>query len=155
MSYIQKNLLPDEQILFKTNKSLIIFVGPICLTLLTLYFFLNINPYVQKAALIFALATSLIWIKQILMYIVSEFAVTNLRVMMREGFFIRHTNDTRMAALANVTVNQSLVGQALHYGTILIHSFGGESDPFRNIHQPLEFQKTLQAQLYKLKKPII
>ena len=34
---------------------------------------------------------------------------------MMPRIFFRHTNDTRLAALANVTVNQSLLGQVLNY----------------------------------------
>lgn len=152
MSYIQNNLVPNEKILFRTRKSLIIFIAPIFFTLLALFFLLNSNPFVQKAAILVVIAAGCYWIHQLLMYYFSEFAVTNIRIMMREGFFVRHTNDTRLATLANITVNQSLVGQLFNYGTIFIHSFGGASDPFRDIHQPLEFQKILQEQLYLIQK---
>ncbi|HEX2548179.1 MAG TPA: PH domain-containing protein [Gammaproteobacteria bacterium] len=152
MSYIQNNLIPNEKILFHTKKSLIIFIAPIFFSLLALFFFLNPNPFVQKASILVVFAAGLYWINQLLMYYFSEFAVTNVRVMMREGFFIRHTNDTRLSALANVTVNQSLIGQWLNYGTVFINSFGGASDPFRDIDKPLQFQKTLQEQLYSIQK---
>jgi uncharacterized membrane protein YdbT with pleckstrin-like domain len=119
---------------------------------LALFFVLNPNPFVQKASILVVIAALFYWINQLLMYYFSEFAVTNIRVMMREGFFIRHTNDTRLSALANVTVNQSLIGQWLNYGSVYIHSFGGPSDPFRDIDKPLEFQKILQEQLYAIQK---
>lgn len=152
MSYIQKNLVPNETILFCTKKSLIIFAAPIFFSLLALFFFFNPNPFVQKASILAVIAAGFYWVNQLLMYYFSEFAVTNIRIMMREGFFVRHTNDTRLSALANVTVNQSLIGQWLNYGTVFINSFGGASDPFRDIHQPVEFQKALQAQLYTIQK---
>ncbi len=152
MSYIQKNLVPNEKILFQTKKSLIIFTAPVFFSILAIFFLLNANPFVQKAAILAAIAAGFYWINQLLMYYFSEFAVTNIRVMMREGFFVRHTNDTRLSALANVTVNQSLIGQWLNYGTVFINSFGGASDPFRDIHNPREFEKTLQSQLYSIQK---
>jgi uncharacterized membrane protein YdbT with pleckstrin-like domain len=152
MSFIEKNLMPNEKILFRTKKNFIIFLGPALWTLVCLFFLTNSNPMVQKVAFLPLIVALLTWINQGLIYYVSEFAITNVRVMMREGFFIRHTNDTRLAALANITVNQSLLGQVLNYGTVFINSFGGESDPFRDINNPTEFQKNLQTEIYNLQK---
>ncbi len=152
MSFIEKNLMPNEKIIYRTKKNFIIFLAPVLWILISLFFFTNSNPMVQKVAILPLIVALLTGINQWLMYFVSEFAITNVRVMMREGFFIRHTNDTRLAALANVTVNQSLVGQVLNYGTIFINSFGGESDPFRDIDNPNEFQKKLQTELYNFQK---
>lgn len=155
MSYIDKNLLQNEKILFRTKKHWIIFLYPTILTLVVLFCFLSDNPMLQKVTFLPAIATLLFWGNQLLLYYFSEFAITNIRVMMREGFFIRHTNDTRLSALANVTVNQSLVGQLLNYGTVFINTYGGESDPFREIASPVVFQKKLQEQLYQFQKPVV
>jgi uncharacterized membrane protein YdbT with pleckstrin-like domain len=156
MSYIDNNLLPGEQITYRTKKSLIIFLFPIFWVVVIAFFLLHPNPMLHQLAFIPEILAVLFWINQYLVYQFSEFAITNIRILMREGFFYRHTNDTRLAVIANVTVNQSLLGQALSYGTVLINSYGGESDPFRDIHAPVKFQKQLQSQLYSLQqsKPV-
>lgn len=152
MSYIDNNLLQGEKILYRTKKHLIIFLAPVFWTLAIAIFYLHPQPMINKFAFIPTIIAAIYWCNQLLMYYFSEFAITNIRIMMREGFFFRHTNDTRLAAIANITVNQSLLGQALDYGTVFINSFGGESDPFREIDSPVKFQKLLQSQLYTVHK---
>ncbi len=150
-NYIGKNLLPDEKILYRTKKHWIIFLIPLFLTLMTVFFFLNINPFVVKISYILAIITILHWFNQFLLYYASEFAITDKRVMMREGFFYRHTNETRLSAISNVGATQSLLAQALSYGTVFINTFGGETDKFTELDQPILFQKKLQELLYSVK----
>lgn len=152
MSILDKNLLPDEQITFRTKKSMIIFLIPVILTLFTLFFLVNSNPYVFKISFLPAIAAAISWLTQSLLYNTSEFAVTTKRIIMREGFFIRHTNDTRLSTIANISVDQGLLGQMLDYGTVILHAFGGDADPFMQIAAPNEFRKQMQIQLDRLGK---
>jgi uncharacterized membrane protein YdbT with pleckstrin-like domain len=150
MSYIDKNLLPDEQIIYRTKKSLIIFINPLLWTIGAIIFLLNENPFIIKAAAIFGLIAIGSWLNTLLTYVTSEFAVTNKRIMMKEGFFFRHSNETRLTTVAKVSVNQSLLAQVLNYGTVFINAFGGDTDAFTAIDSPVEFQKQTQEQLDKL-----
>ncbi|MCD6039024.1 MAG: hypothetical protein K0S27_424 [Gammaproteobacteria bacterium] len=152
-NFINKNLIADEKVLYRTKKHIIIFMIPLFLTLITLFFFLNANPYLVKASYIGGIITALSWLNQFLLYVVSEFAITDKRIMMREGFFYRHTNETRLSAIANVGVNQSLLAQLLNYGTVFINTFGGETDKFTELTTPLIFQKKLQELLYSAATP--
>jgi uncharacterized membrane protein YdbT with pleckstrin-like domain len=169
MSYIDNNLLPDEKIIFRTKKHYIIFLVPIIFLLLTLFFCTdnhittNINstlnailftvPFLKHITrppvLFFSLVTIYVGFLQWLMYVTSDYAVTNIRVIMREGFFLRHVCDTRLSTVSHVTVDQNLLAQALNYGTIIINAFGGTRDGFIQIALPNEFQKAVQSQLEK------
>lgn len=153
MGYIDRNLLADETILYRTKKHLIIFLTPLIITGICVFFFYNSNPYVVKIAVIPAIAAAISWANQLLEYFTSEFAVTNKRILMKEGFFFRHSNDTRLPTIATVSVNQSLLGQILNYGTVVINTYGGGTDPFTEIDAPFGFQKTLQEQIDKLTMP--
>ncbi len=150
-NYISKNLLPDEKILYRTKKHWIIFVTPFILTIMTLFFFLNENPFVVMASYVLAIVTILSWLNQYLLYCASEFAITNKRIMMREGFFYRHTNESRLSTVSNVGATQSLLAQALGYGTVFVNTFGGETDTFTELDEPVKFQKKLQEFLYATK----
>lgn len=152
MQSLAKNLLPDEQIIYQTKKHWIIFLIPAVLAIMTIFSLFNSNPYIVKMAFIPAIGTIITLANQILLYITSEFAITTRRIMMREGFFFRHTNETRLASIANVSVTQSLLGQMLNYGAVVIYAFGGGTDPFLQIAFPNEFQKQLQNQLDKIVK---
>lgn len=153
MRGIEANLLPDEQILYRTRKHYIIFFPPALLTLMTLIFLLNSNPFVVRVAFIPALAALVSWLNEWLDYITSEFAVTNKRIMMKEGFFTRHSNEARLTTITNISTTQSLIGQLLHFGTVIINTFGGMNDAFPEIPNPNEFQKQVQMQLDKLANP--
>lgn len=150
MSFLEKNLLPDEEIIYRTRKHWIIFLTPFLLSIAAIFCLLNNNSFVVNMSIFPAAAAVILWLTQWLIYITSEFAITNKRIRMREGFFYRHTNETRLATIADVTITQSLAGQLLNYGTVFINAFGGAEDPFTQIKAPNEFQKQLQVQLDKI-----
>lgn len=152
MSYFEKNLLPDEQILYRTKKHFIIFFIPVIWTMITFFFSINSNPFIVTLYWVPGLIAILAWANMGLNYLTSDFAVTNKRVMMKEGFFIRHANEMRLSTIANVAINQSLLGQLLNYGTVELNGFGGVIDAFTLINRPLEFQKQVQMQLDKITK---
>lgn|SRR3990167_4272514 len=152
MNYIDNNLLPGERILYRTKKHAIIFVTPLILTGLVLYLHSLSNVMLETAVWWLNLAVVLAWCHQLLNYVASDFAVTNKRVMMREGFFLRHANEMRLATVARVDIVQSLVGQALNYGTVAINGFGGSTDVFSQITSPYTFQKAVQIALDKQNK---
>lgn len=143
------NLLADEAILYKTKKHFIIFFTPMIWTLAALIFLMIGQPLVNKVAFIPGLIALGSWLNEFLNYATSVFVITNKRVLMREGFFFKHSNEMRLATIANATVNQSLLGQFLNYGTVILYPFGGNADPFMQIAFPNEFQKELQQQLDK------
>lgn len=151
MSYIERNLLQDEQVLFRTKKHKIIFAYPVFWTI----FAVIATNYMQNQQLlqhiIWApwIVAFITWFYSLLEYITSEFVVTNKRVMMREGFFIRHTNEMRISSISQVNVEQSLLGQMLNYGIVSINAFGAY-DSFSVISRPFLFQKAVNEQLDKL-----
>ena len=154
MSYVQKSLLPDETILFRTGKHLIIFYVPAIWAVIAIVFYFAHNPLVNKIAIVPAILMLVTGFNQWLIYITAEFAITNKRIIMREGFFFRHMTELRLSTVSNMTVNQSLVGQMLGYGTLVVSPFGGVNDVFSEIAYPFEFQKAAQMQLDKITHPV-
>lgn len=152
MSTLEKDLLPDEQIIYRTKKSYIVFFMPVVWILAAIGLLMTPEPLVHKAAAVPFFIAIITGFNQWLDYLYSDYAVTNKRILMREGFFYRHRNETRIAAIANVSVDQSLLGQLLNYGTVFIHAFGGDKDPFDSMDNPNEFQKQLQIQQDKVAK---
>lgn len=150
MSYIEKNLLDGEQIIYRTKKHFIIFLVPVILTIMTVFFYTN--PILAQIAWIAGLATLISWANQALTYVTSEYVITNKRLMMKEGFFFRRANEMRLTTITNVAITQSLLGQLLNYGSLIINSFGGVDDVFSLIDHPFAFQKQVQAQLDKTSK---
>jgi uncharacterized membrane protein YdbT with pleckstrin-like domain len=151
MSYIDKNLLQDERIQFRTKKHLIIFFFPVVWLIFSIYAtdYMRSNPFLIKLAWVPWLLALIFWGYVWLEYVTSEFAVTNKRVMMREGFFNRHANEVRLSAISQVTIDQSLIGQLLNYGVVSINAFGA-FDTYTMIDKPFAFQKNVNEELDKV-----
>ena len=49
---------------------------------------------------------------------ITEFAVTNRRVIYKRGFINRHTEEMNMDKVASVDVDQSILGRLLDYGSV-------------------------------------
>lgn len=147
------DLLPDETLLFQTRKHIIMFFPSVIITIICFFFIFNSNPWVVKFTIFPAAAALISWSNDILTYVTSYFAVTNRRVLLREGFFFKHMNELRLRTIANITVNQSLLGQVLNYGTVILYPFGGNADPFSQIADPYTLLKNVQMQLDKIDRP--
>ena len=159
MSNLDKILLPNETISFHTKKSFIIFIMPVIWTVLTLFFLIQTQPFISGLPglpLINSLANltwipGLIaifsWLNQGLVYLTSDFIITNQRIIMREGFFFRHSTETRLAAVAEIKVDQSLLGRFMNFGNITVNSFGGGAEIFADINSPYAFQRKVSEKI--------
>lgn len=129
MSYIDRNLLPNERVIFRTRKHLIIFFVPVvCLILACLAMpYMHEDQMLRKVIWTPWVVTLLVWGYELVEYYASEYAVTDKRVMMREGFFTRHANETRVSTISQVNIDQSIIGQIVNYGTIVINARNNRS----------------------------
>lgn len=152
MSYPDKNLLQNEQVLFRTKKHIIIFFFPVVLAVISYFAYFSMSNQVILARIAWApaLVTLIFWINVYLEYITSKFVVTNRRVILQEGFFFRHSNDMRLNAIAQINVDQTLLGRILDYGILSLNTFGGTVDSFSMIAKPYYFQKAVNEQLDNL-----
>lgn len=148
MSYLDRNLLPDEKILFRTKKHVIIFLVPIIWTIFSIYAYsyMRTNPLLVKLDWGPWVVIFIFLGHAFLEYTFSEFAVTTKRIMMREGFFYRHSNEMRLTTVSQVNIDQSLLGQLLNYGIVSINAFGA-FDAYPMIARPFVFQKHVNEQL--------
>src|ERR1700683_5357550 len=133
MSYVDSNLLPGEQVTFRTHLSLIIFTVPVALTVLALVFYL-IGPGVRLIGHIFLLGALAVGAVKYLDYATSEFAVTNKRIIIKVGFLKRRTLEM-----------QVIGARILGYGDIVVTGTGGTKEPFRHVSAPLKLRHAVQA----------
>lgn len=148
MGTLEQNLLAGERIVFRTKKHVIVFFYPTLFALIAAYVtqYMASNPFLIKLEWLPMLAVLIFYAQVGLDYWMSEFAVTNKRVMMREGFFFRHANETRLTAISQINVYQSLIGQWLGYGAVIINAFGAD-DIFPTIAKPEAFKYQVNQQL--------
>jgi len=85
-----------------------------------------------------------------LLYMTSEFAVTNKRVMIKTGFIHRTSYELLLKQVEGIMVEQGLGGRLLNYGTVIISGTGGSKEDFDHISHPLEFRQHVQSQIASL-----
>ena len=93
-------------------------------------------------------AATFVWIY--LAKATAEFCVTDKRVVIKVGFIQRRTVETMLGKVESIGVDQGLVGRVFNFGTILVVGTGGTQDSFRNISNPLEFRRQVQAEASEL-----
>ena len=117
MSYIDRNLIPGETVVFRTRLHWIIFAWPVVFLLVSsavLYF-----GYTRTAEVLFAI-TLVVFLAKYFVYAASEFAVTNKRVIVKVGVMQRRTLELLLTKVEAIAVTQSLAGQIFGCGTIMV-----------------------------------
>jgi uncharacterized membrane protein YdbT with pleckstrin-like domain len=147
MSYVESTLVPGERILYRGHLHWITFFGSAFVFLLFTAWavFVATNDNNRGAAFVIFLIGTLPLAWSYLRYRCSEFAVTDKRVLVKTGMIQRHTLETLLNKVENISVEQSLLGRVLNYGTIQVTGTGSTKETFTNIAAPLEFRKQVQG----------
>jgi uncharacterized membrane protein YdbT with pleckstrin-like domain len=145
MSYVERNLLPNEEITYRARLHRIVYFLPDCVFLIAVLVGLAGGGWIA-AAVIAAIGVVLFippWIRSAS----SEFAITNKRVLIKVGLVRRHSLELLLQKVEGIGVDQSVLGRILGYGTITVSGVGGTKESFRMISDPLEFRRQVQASL--------
>ena len=110
--------MPDETVQFETKRH-----GSIYFTLGSLLT-LGIWPFMTRRT--------------------SEYAVTNKRVIAKEGWLSRRTVEMNLPRIESLAVQQGMGGRMLGYGTVDVIGTGGTRERFSRIGAPLEFRRAVQ-----------
>jgi uncharacterized membrane protein YdbT with pleckstrin-like domain len=144
MSYVDNNLLPGEQVTFRTHLSLLIFTVPVLLAVLAVVFYV-IGPGTRLVGHIFLLGALVVGAAKYLDYATSEFAVTNKRIIIKVGFLKRRTLEMQVQKIETVAVSQGIGARILGYGDILVTGTGGTKEAFAHVSAPLKLRHAVQA----------
>jgi uncharacterized membrane protein YdbT with pleckstrin-like domain len=149
MSYVDKSLIANESVLFRTRLHWIIFTWPILFLILTcvLFYFglFSTHSGFLYAGEVLLVITFVVFLGKYIVYRSSEFAVTNKRVIIKVGVVQQRTLELLLTKVEAIAVTQSLLGQMFGCGTIMVTGTGGTKEPFTNISSPLEFRRAVQA----------
>jgi len=159
MRYIDKTLLSTEKLIYFTRPHWIVFASALG-ALVVAFIFWHVGPmYIQTQSFIFqnlsfvdllsllALILSAYWfLKAYIVYRFSEYAVTDRRVILKEGWIRRRALEIFLRKLEGIDVDQTVMGRILGYGTLIIIGTGGTQDHYYNIPDPFKFRKIIQRQ---------
>jgi uncharacterized membrane protein YdbT with pleckstrin-like domain len=149
MGYIEANLLPGEEIMYKTRLHPVVYLSAIVWFVLGLLVIL-FTPWGS----FFSFAGVFLWLIAVLDGVTawvrisnSEFAITNRRVLIKTGWISRRSLELLLAKIEGIGVDQGVLGRMLNFGSIVVRGTGGTKEPFKNIRAPLEFRRQVQERI--------
>lgn len=127
MTYIHENLKPKENVLIETK----------------LHWAIILFTALWSWILFFI---PLIYV--VLLYITTEFAVTNQRVVIKYGILSKNVEEAPLDKIQNISLRQSFIGRLLGYGTMSVQTaatFG--RDTFRYVDRPIQIKKIVSEEI--------
>jgi uncharacterized membrane protein YdbT with pleckstrin-like domain len=142
LGYVDSSLLPDEQIVYKATLHWTIFWQCWVIILIGIVS-LIFQPIVGGLIIFVGL---LVGLRKFIEYKTSEFAVTTKRVIIKVGVFRRRTLELLLRQVEAISVEQTVLGRMLGYGSVTLTGTGGVREVFHNISLPLEFRRQIHSQ---------
>ncbi len=152
MSFIDKTLLTNEQILYRAKMHPVIFLFPLFWTAVTTVLFAQ-NSVLRLLAFISGFIAILTWLTAFIRYQTSEYVLTNKRVLHKVGWIKRQSLEIFLQKIEGISIQQSVVGRLFGYGTISIIGTGGTKNPFPLIQDPLIYRTNVQEVIEKILVP--
>ncbi len=150
MGYVERHLLPNEQVIYKTKLHWVLFAKPGLLTLLGLVITVALGvatrmEWLWYASLVVILAGVVWGLVEAVELLTSEFAVTTTRLIFKVGLIGRYTTELLLGKVESIGVQQTLVGRLLRYGDLVVTGTGGVREVFPRVHDPIGFRNHVQA----------
>ncbi len=145
MSYIGENLLPDEHVVYRAELHWIIFARAILVLVVGLV--LVFVPRIGQAGLVVLLLGVVMLVPPFVAYRTTELGVTNKRVIVKTGLVRRRTLELLLRQVEAISVDQSLLGRLLGFGSITLTGTGGVREVFHRVRDPLELRRRIHGQV--------
>ena len=149
MGYVERHLLPNERVLYRTRLHWFLFVRPVVLGLggiaLTLLLWrVSDPPRLWYAGLLLILAAGVWGGVHYVELMTSEFAVTTSRLILKVGLVARHTTELLLSKVESIAVDQGLGGRVFNYGDLTVTGTGGAHEVFRRVRDPIGLRNHVQ-----------
>ncbi len=150
MSYVEKNLISGETLIYRTGVHWIVLFWPFVIALLLVaagagaYAYRKDFIWASAALGVAAVIVGLVaWVRRS----ATEMAVTNRRVIIKTGIASRRSLEIMLPKVESVGIDETAGGRLLGYGSLTIHGTGGTPEPFHRIAHPTEFRRQVQQQI--------
>jgi uncharacterized membrane protein YdbT with pleckstrin-like domain len=158
MRYVRSILQPGERILARGRYHWIVYLEAV-LSLLIGLMFASLGSMsmgfkapgdawslmIAIAAFVLILMAPILALKAWFNQWITEIAVTNRRVIRKSGFIRRRTWEMNMDKIESVTVDQSIPGRILGYGTLHVLGTGVGVEHLHRIASPIQLRNRIVA----------
>src|SRR5690348_8515113 len=114
MSYVDRNLLPGEEVVYRTKVHWIVFAAPVLVFLVAVLILIASAGGNQDHAagsgigIAFVIVAGALAFGRWVVWLSSEFAVTNKRVLIKVGFIQRHSLELLLQKVEGIGVDQGI-----------------------------------------------
>ncbi len=151
MSYVENNLMPDEQVMYTGHVHAFSLAPGFIATVIGagIATLPSTHPELAVPAIrMFCLLGGgmvLLWglghfLMAFLRKATTELALTTRRIIAKSGLLIREITELNYSRVESFTVDQSILGMIFGYGTFFIHGVGGSKAGIRCIAHPMQFR---------------
>src|SRR5450432_1172449 len=168
MSYVEKNLVPGETLLYQTRHHWIVLLGPLLIALLVglpglflVWVGMGERPEMNQYATQVPGGTQTVLVVGAILLLIAlinlgwgtakrnrtEMAVTNRRVLIKTGMGSRRTLDLMLSRVESIGVEETFLGRMLGFGSVVVRGTGGTPESFVLISHPQEFRRNVQEQI--------
>ena len=154
MSYVQSVLQPGEQVRHVSSIHWIVFWPGVVAALLAVVAYslgeTRLLPGVWRfTAYALALVAVVLLVRQWLLSWITEIAVTDRRVIYKQGLIRRQTNEMNMDKVESVQIDQSVLGRILDYGDVKLLGTGEGFETLRTIASPIQLRNSITGTTHK------
>lgn len=157
MSYVKRDLIQGEQLIYETGLHWSVLVWPVIIAVIVAAggvacLLQKDTNFLYAGAALFVVALVILAVAVIRRTAV-EMAVTNRRVIIKTGLASRRSLEIMLAKVESIGIEESAMARLFGYGTLTIHGTGGTPEPFRRIAHPSEFRREVQQQVAAQQSP--
>lgn len=154
MGYVENNLLKGEEIVYKAKIHWAIFIPTIVWCIITVLFMTELNDVdnsadfnhsLKNTILLMIVITICCFIHELLKMLSSEYVLTTKRLILKSGIISRKTTELMLTKCEGVSVEQSILGRILNYGTLKATT-GGVTSKYKKIANPVFFRNRINEQ---------
>jgi uncharacterized membrane protein YdbT with pleckstrin-like domain len=149
VGYVERHLLPNERVVYKTRLHWIMFLRSWLVMLVGVVLAgalwpISDPPWLWYVGLV-VVAIGAFWaLVHFVELMTSEFAVTTTRLIFKVGLIARYTTELLLSKVESIGVNQGLMARLLNYGDLTVTGTGGAREVFRRVRDPIGFRNHVQ-----------
>ena len=148
MSYLERVLQPGEQVRrISSIHWIVCWPGVAVAVLAVVAYWLSDTRLLpglwRYIAYAIALGAVVLLVQEWLRWWTTEMAVTNRRVIYKNGLIWRQTNEMNMDKVESVQIDQSILGRVLDYGNVTILGTGAGFETMHIIGSPIELRNSI------------
>ena len=146
MSYIDENLLPEERVVYRAALHWIVFAHALLVMVAGVALFIAL-PGAPPVGTVVLLVGLVMLVPPFVARQTTELGVTTKRVIVKTGLIRRRTLELLLRQVEAISVDQSLFGRLLGFGSITLTGTGGVREVFHTVGDPLELRRRIQGQI--------